>query len=124
MIDMAAMNASAKDDDPNFLYVKRRTGDGKYHNLAKLDPREYGGGETLHAAALPLCRSALAENQTGDAVVVSLEKPLGELQISWFYNGELTISMLRTICDSAYEPEIDMEEEDDEDEVGNNGEAW
>lgn len=120
---MANLNASAKDDDPNFLYVKRRMADGKHHTLAKLDPREFDGGKTLHGAALRLCKSAFAENQTGAAVVVSLKKPLGGLEITWFYNDELTISMLRTICNSAYEPEFDMEEEEDEDEVGNKGRA-
>ncbi|KAK9940419.1 hypothetical protein M0R45_017081 [Rubus argutus] len=129
MMNMANLNASAKNDDPNFLYVKRRMADGKHHhNLAKLDPRAFDGGETLHAAALGLCKSALAENHIGDAVVVSLKKRLGGLEITWFYNDELTTSMLRTICNSAYEPECGREEEEKDDEKeeagGNNGGAW
>lgn len=99
---IVSFNASAKDDDPNFLYVKRRMAtDGKQHTLAKLDAREFGGGEALYAEALRLCKSAYAENQNGAGVVVFLKKPLGGLDISWFYNEELTISMLRTICNSA-----------------------
>lgn len=115
MRNMANLNASTKDDDPNFLYIKCRMADGKHHTLAKLDPWAFDGGGTLHAAVLQLCKSALAENNIGDVVAVSLKKRLGGLEITWFYNDELTISMLRTIYNSACEAEFGMEEEDGDD---------